>query len=149
MIELKNHIKDLQILLTYFSSFLSHHHSNEIVKLKEIISDLKKQSSEKERKKDFNEFSKYLKKLKNYELRQKSIFFNAFYSEELKKKKNEKAAVKKADSDLKKLSKFFEGEIDNKVLLKQCLKIFKKLDKNEIMKELDLLSKFLNIEEKK
>ena len=57
--------------------------------------------------------------------------------------------MKKADSDLKKLSKFFEGEIDNKVLLKQCLKIFKKLDKNEIMKELDLLSKFLNIEEKK
>ena len=57
--------------------------------------------------------------------------------------------MKKADSDLKKLSKFYEGELDNKVLLKQCLKIFKKLDKNEIMKELDLLSKFLNIEEKK
>ena len=149
IIEIKNHIKDLQILLTYFSSFLSHHHSNEIAKLNEIISDLKKQSSEKERKKEFNEFSKYLRKLKYYELRQKSIFFNAFYIEEFKKKKNEKAAVKKADSDLKKLSKFFEGEIDNKVLLKQCLKIFKKLDKNEIMKELDLLSKFLNIEEKK
>jgi hypothetical protein len=42
--------------------------------------------------------------------------------------------MKKADSDLKKLSKFFEGEIDNKVLLKQCLKIFKNPDKNEIMK---------------
>ena len=151
MIEIRDHIKDLQILLTYFSNFLSHHHSNEIKKINEIISDLKKQSSEKERKKEFNEFSKYFKKLKKYELRVKSIFFNAFYIDEFDelKKKNEKAAVKKAENHLKKLSKFFEGEINDKVLLKKCLKIFKKQDKNEIMKELDLLSKLLNIDEKK
>jgi len=148
MKEAKVNIKKLEILLSYFSHFLSNHYSKEIEKLKEIISDMKKQPLKIEHTKEINDFSKYFPNISEYKLRQKSIFFNIVYNEEIKKNNNEQKAMKKVTSEIKNLKSLFETKKENKILA-LCLKAFKKQDENEIKKELDLLSKLLKIDEKK
>jgi hypothetical protein len=149
MNEIKKNIKDLENLLSYFSHFLSNHHSQEIEKLKGIISDMKKQSLEKDHKKEINEFTKFLKKISEYELRQKSSFLNILYNDKMKKKFDDEKAMNKSKSEIEDLKNFFEGKKYNKELLAQCLKAFKKPNINEIKKELDILSKLLKIKEDK
>jgi len=149
MNEIKKNIKDLEILLSYFYHFLSNRHSKEIEKLKGIISDMKKQSLEKDHKKELNEFSKYLKNMSVFKLRQKSLFLNIIYNAQLKKKNDDEKAMNKAKSEIEDLKNFFEGKKYKKELLALCLKAFNKPDIKEIKKELDILSKLLNIKEEK
>jgi len=148
MNEIKKNIKDLEIVLSYFSHFLNNHHSKEIEKLKKIISDMKKQPLKIDYTNEIREFAKNFEKIPEYKLRLESVFFNIIYIDEIKKKNNDEKAMCKTKSEIKNLKRFFFVGKKDKKMLELCLKAFKEPDINKMKKELDLLSKLLKIKEK-
>ena len=155
MIQIKDILKNFELILNYFVIFYPILHKNDIEKLNKIINNLKNNDLnyyDNNYKDDYNLYLKYLDEAENRFKMKKSEFFNVIYKiSRGKYKEGDKKCLEDTDKTFNNLKKLFKEngiyEIDKNLII-SCVKPFKEKDiKKELDKELKILIDIFKIKE--
>ena len=153
ILEIKNYIKDLEIINRDFSDFFYSSRSGDIKALNILINTLKNQNLnyfDKNCKKEYDNYKKFLKDAKTRERNKVSIIFNELYKLSKNKYKNDdKKRLEDIEKNFKEFKKIFKknGITNiNENILESVLIPFRNEEKN-IEKELIMLSAIFGIKD--
>ena len=155
MIQIKDILKNFEVILNFFSIFYPVLHMNDIKKINNIIYNLKNNDLnyyDNNYKDDYKSYLQYLDEANNRLKMKRSEFFNVIYKMSRgKHKENDKECLKETDKTFGNLKNLFTEKgiysIDKNLII-SCVRPFKEKDLKELDKELKILIDIFKIKEK-